>query len=152
MEIDIYADIEELNKVFKNLPSVMRKKVYIKSLKAGGKVVKEKASENVRSITSNEATGTLAKNLAVYQLKKWQDWFRVGVRVKKKAVNKMKKDGDGNPVRVGLYASVLEYGKKGQPPRPWLRSAVREEKDNALRAVAKEMKDSMDSAIKDAKK
>lgn len=110
--------IEQLNRVFSGLPRAMQNKAYYQALFAAGGLVRDAASENVRSITSSEATGYLAKNLRVYRLRKRTrtGFFRIGVMVRRKAVNSRKKDGEGNPVRVGLYGSVLEYGKKGQPP------------------------------------
>lgn len=152
MEIDVFTDIKNLEKVFRELPRAMQRKAYSRSLRAGASIVRDAAKENVKAITSNEATGTLANNLSVYNLKKYRGWYRVGVRVKKGAVNKKKKDGQGNPVRVGLYGAVLEYGKKGQTPKSWIRKAIRENKDNSLNAISAEMKKRMNEAIEDAKK
>lgn len=146
------SGIEQLYKVFNNLPRAMQNKVYRSSLVAGAIVVRESAKRNVQSIVSNEATGALSKNLRVYQLKKRRGLYRVAVRVRKGAVNRRKKDGQGNPVRIGLYASVLEYGKKGQPPRSWLRKAIREERVQAIYKITTEMRTRMIDALNDAKK
>lgn len=142
--------LTEVEKVFFNLPTATAKKAYVPALKAGGRVIRKRASNNVKSIVSNAATGTLSRGLAVYKLKNLNGNFRVGVKVRKGLVNKLK-IVKGEPVRVGLYGSVLEYGKQGQPPRSWLRKAAREGKDEAMQAVAAEMSKRMPEVIKDAK-
>lgn len=147
----VFQGIQQLSKVFSNLPRSMQTKAYRRSLVAGAVVVRESAKRNVKSIVSSEATGELAKNLRVYPLKKRQGLYRVAVRVRKKAVNKKKRDGSGNPVRIGLYGSVLEYGKKGQAPRSWLRKAIREERSAAIYKVAGEMRKRMLESLNDAK-
>lgn len=143
--------VEQLNKVFANLPRSMQNKAYYQALLAGGGLVRDAAQKNVQAVVSSEATGTLAKNLRVYRLKKKRGWYRVAVRVRKGAVNTKRKDKDGNPVRVGLYGSVLEYGKKGQAPRSWLRKAIREERSAALYRISGDMQKRMTEALNDAR-
>lgn len=143
--------VEELNKVFSNLPRSMQNKAYYRALLAGAGVVRDSAQKNVQSVVSNEATGALAKNLRVYRLKKRRGLYRVAVRVRKGAVNAKKRDGQGNPVRIGLYGSVLEYGKKGQAPRSWIRKAIREERTAAVYRIASDMQKRMLEALNDAK-
>lgn len=142
--------LTEVERVFFNLPKSTAKKAYVPALKAGGRVIRKRAANNIKSIVSNSATHTLEKGLAVYKLKNVGGNYRVGVQVRRKLVNKLK-IVKGEPVRVGLYASVLEYGKQGQPPRSWIRKAAREGKDEALQAVAAEMDKLMPEVIKDAK-
>lgn len=146
------SGLEDLNKTFLKLPRSMRTKVHYRSLMAGAGQVRDAASENVTKVVSDEASGVLAKNIRVYRLKKKRGWYRVAVRVRKGAVNKRKKDGQGNYVRVGLYGSVLEYGKKNQPPRSWIRRAIREEKTSAISRIRGEMRKRIPEAIEDAKR
>jgi hypothetical protein len=134
------------------LPSKMRSLIYSKALLAGGAVVRDKASINVKSVVSSEASGVLAKNLRVYRLKKKRGWYRAGVMVRRGAVNKRKRDGNGKPVRVGLYGSVLEYGKKNQPPRAWLRPAYASERGKAESRVRQVFTNNLLSALESAKK
>lgn len=151
MEIAVnFQNQEELYKLLKNLPGSMTRKVLRKALKEGGKVVKDMASENVKAVTSGESTGVLANGLAVYNLRKYRGNLRVGVQVKRGLVNQ-KKIIKGQPVRVGLYASVLEYGKANQPPRSWIRKAAREGADPALLKISAETAKGLNDAIRDAK-
>lgn len=144
--------LKELEKALSSLPRYMRTKVHYRSLMAGAGQVRNAASENVRKVTSSEASGVLAKNIRVYRLKKKRGWYRVAIRVRKGAVNKRKKDGEGRPVRVGLYGSVLEYGKKNQAPRSWIRKAIREEKTDAISRIKGEMRRRIPEAVEDAKR
>lgn len=151
VEYDIKG-LRELNKVFAQIPRGMQSKVYYRALFSGAGVVRDKAKENLESMVSSEASGTGAKNLRVYRLRKRRGLFRVAVRVRKGAVNRKKKDKDGNPVRVGLYLSVLEYGKKGQTPRPYLRTAIKSERAQSILLIAESMKKYMIEGIDEAKK
>lgn len=144
--------LKELEAALQALPRVMRTKVHYNSLMAGAGVVRDAASENISRVTSDEASGVLAKNIRVYRLKKKRGWYRVAVRVRKGAVNARKRDGEGKPVRVGLYGSVLEYGKKNQAPRSWIRKAIKEEKGVATARVISEMRKRIPQAVEDAKR
>lgn len=145
------AGIKEVKRLFSNLPKSSAKKAYKKSLRAGGTVIRKLAANKVKSIVSNEATHTLERGLAVYNLKPRNGNFRVAVQVKRGLVN-TKKIVNGEPVRVGLYASVLEYGKKGQPAKSWLRSAAREGTSAALAAVELAFYSVLQQTVDDARK
>lgn len=144
--------VDDLDKVFLNLPRAMQNKAYYQALFSGAGIVRDKAAKNVKSIVSSEATGALSKNIRVNRLKKRRGLYRVTVWVRKGAVNTKKKDKNGKPVRIGLYGSVLEYGKKGQPPRSWLRKAIREEKVQAIISIAKKMNENILNSVNEAKK
>jgi hypothetical protein len=64
----------------------------------------------------------------------------------------MKTDKNG-PVRVGMYLAVLEYGsvKLNRRPRPWIRPAIRSEKNAALDKISKEFSRRLDFAVKRAR-
>lgn len=142
----------DLDKVFTNLPRSLQRKAYRQALRAGASVVRDAAEANLKSITTEGyATGYAAKQLRVYNLRKVNGNFRVAVQVRRGAVN-VKKLVNGEPVRVGLYVSVLEYGKENQPPRSWIRKAIREEKAQAIDALTRSMSEGMLEAIEDAKK
>lgn len=140
---------KEVEKVLLNLPKAHAKIAYIPALKAGGKVIRKLASQKVKSSVSNEATGTLAKSLAVYKFKTVQGVYRVGVMVRRGAVNKIK-IVKGNPVRVGLYGSVLEYREGGR--FAWLRPAAREGTNAAFQAVLTEFGKRLNDSIQEAKR
>lgn len=151
MEISAEVKMEKLFKTFSKLPASIQKKALKRALSKGAGVVKKAAIANVKSIVSSEATGTLAKSIQIASMKKYNGRLRYAVRIKPKAVNQLKKDKDGKPVRVGLYGAVLEYGKENQPPRSWLRKAARENTNQALQAISSEARSRMEDAIKDAK-
>lgn len=149
------VNFEQLNKVFTNLPRSMQRKVYTKALRAGAAPVRDAASANIASV-SKPYTGLLSRKgtVRIYSLKKYRGNFRVGVQVRRGLLNTKIKDKDGNPIRVGLYASVLEYGsqKLNRAPRSWARKAIRENKDQAISNVAEEVSKRLIEALADAKR
>lgn len=143
--------IRELELTFSNLPLASRK-LYMTSLRAGGRVVRRNAEANLKAVaTAGYATGTAEKNIRVYSLRKYKGNYRVGVQIRRGSVNR-KKIVNGKPVRIGLYASVLEYGKKNQPPRSWIRKAIRESGNEVYVEVAREFKIGLVQAIQEAKR
>lgn len=85
---------------------------------------------------SKNSTGELKKSIYQRKAKKNNKTGDVkgaiafkGTRYKNK--NKTKESA----VRNGLIAGVLEYGKKGQPPRPFLRIAAAESEQEVTNAI-----------------
>lgn len=144
--------IEDIAKVFNELPRSMQRRAYYRALMSGAGVVRDAAVRNLKAMPMNESTGSLAKNIRVYRKKRRRGLYGVAVRVRRGALNRRKKDGDGNPVRIGLYGSVLEYGKKNQPPRSWIRKAIREERSQAIDKLSSGMRKHMLESLDDAKK
>lgn len=142
--------IRELELTFNNIPRQSRR-VYMTALRAGGTVVRKNAEKNLKAVaTAGYATGTAEKNIRVYSLRKYRGNYRVGVQIRRGAVNR-KKIVNGSPVRIGLYASVLEYGKKNQPPRSWIRKAIRESNHDVYVEVAREFRIGMVQAIQNSR-
>jgi len=92
-----------------------------KVLEAGGKVVKEKVKSNLQSIIGtnikdeSRSTGELVSALGVSPAlidKNGNSNVKVGF-------SEPRSDGKSN----SMIASVLEYGKSGQPPKPFLKPA-----------------------------
>lgn len=153
MEAQVNIDgVDKLMKTMGNVPKATRKKASRQALREGATVIKDMATENVQAIAnSGYATGALEKNLRVYSLKQLRGNLRVAVMVRRGAFN-IKKLIKGAPVRIGLYASVLEYGKKGQPPRSWIRKAAREGASKAYAVVLKGISKRIDAILLEAKK
>lgn len=152
MQFDVGIDgIQQLDKVFRNLPKTTQRKAIMPSLRAGAVVIRNLATENIKSVTKGDGTKVLEKSLTVYNYRKYKGNFRVGIQVKRKLVN-TKKIVNGQPVRVGMYAAVLEYGKDGQAPRTWARKAIREGQPQAVSALTKELSARMIDALNEAKK
>lgn len=145
----------ELKRVFKNLPRSSARKIYMKSLREGAKLVELAAENNLKSV-SDPFTGLAHRksSITVYNLKKYKGNYRVSIQVKRGLVNTAKKDKNGQPVRVGLYLAVLEYGsqKLNRSPKSWIRKAIRENKDPAVKALLVEFNRRLPEAIEDAKR
>lgn len=146
--------VQNIDKVFNNLPRSMQRKAYMQALRAGAAPVRDSASNNIRSVLQ-PFTGLSARRgtIRIYNLRKYKGSFRVAVQVRRGLVNTRKTDGQGKPVRVGLYLAVAEYGstKLNRAPRSWIRKAIREQKSNAISNVTKEMNKRIVEAVEDAK-
>jgi HK97 gp10 family phage protein len=90
-------------------------------LKAGGEVVEVKVKSNLQSVIGNgtkeesRSTGELVSALGISSARQDRDGnFNVKV-----GFSEPRKEGKSN----AMVASVLEYGKHGQPPKPFLKPA-----------------------------
>jgi HK97 gp10 family phage protein len=102
-------------------------------LKAGGEVVLEKVKTNLNSVIGrgteypSRSTGQLAQSLGLSPAK--QD----------KGGNHNVKVGFSEPRRDGVsnakIANIIEYGKSGQPPKPFLKPASRAVKKQCIEAM-----------------
>lgn len=146
--------LDDLVKTFARLPAAMQRKAYRRALRAGAKPVKEAAEQNLRQ-ASSPFTGISRKRgaIGIYNLRKFRGNFRVAVQVKRGLVNPAKKGEDGGPVRVGMYLAVLEYGsqKLNRAPRPWIRSALREQSAQAVSAITKDLSIGLQDALAEAR-
>ena len=147
------SGLRETEEALRKLPQKYRTVAGQSALIAGARIIQKAAASNVKAIVgaSKVATGTLANGIRVYRMKKKRGMLRVGVMVQKGLVNK-KKIVKGEPVRVGLYASVLEYGKANQPPRSWLRKASENNESAVFSAVKGVLTERLAEAIEKAKK
>ncbi len=90
-------------------------------LKAGGEVVEAKVKSNLQSVIGNgtkedsRSTGELVSALGVSSARQDRDGnFNVKV-----GFSEPRRDDKSN----AMVAGVLEYGKHGQPPKPFLKPA-----------------------------
>lgn len=150
MQNSVEIDITQVMKTFSKLPRTTRNKALRPALRAGATVIKDQAVLNLKRVVRNRSTGIGARSITVYNLRQSQGRLRVAVAVKRGAVNKYK-IVNGKPVRVGLYLSVLDYGKHDQPPTGWMRGAARQKESAALNAIASEAAKRLDSALQAAK-
>ena len=92
-----------------------------KVLEAGGEVVLDKVKANLQSAIGKEtkhpsrSTGQLISALGISPAKQDRDG-NYNVKV---GFSEPRKDGGSN----AKIANILEYGKHGQPPRPFLKPA-----------------------------
>ena len=110
-------------------------------LEAGGEVVLGKVKENLRSVIgrdtkdASESTGELASSLGLSPTK--QD--REGNFNVKVGFSEPRSDGGSN----AKIANIFEYGKQGQPPKPFLKPA----KSASRKACITAMTDKLDEEI-----
>ena len=102
-------------------------------LKAGGEVVAEKVKSNLQRVIGNatkeesRSTGELVSALGVSSAKQDRDGnFNVKV-----GFSEPRPDGKSN----AMIAGVLEYGKSGQPPKPFLKPAKSASKTACISAM-----------------
>jgi HK97 gp10 family phage protein len=91
-------------------------------LEAGGEVVLSKVQSNLSAAIGHNtkeesrSTGELARSLGLSPAKQKRDGSGWDVKV---GFSEPRKDGGSN----AKIANILEYGKHGQPPRPFLKPA-----------------------------
>ena len=112
-----------------------------KALAAGGKVVLDKMASNLRAAigsstkTKSRSTGKLAASLGLSPAKLDRDGnldVKVGFS-----------EGRGN-VSNAMLANVLEYGKHGQPPKPFLKRAKSSSRKPCIEAMQTVLKEELD--------
>uniref|UniRef100_UPI00390472E5 HK97-gp10 family putative phage morphogenesis protein n=1 Tax=Gudongella sp. SC589 TaxID=3385990 RepID=UPI00390472E5 len=110
-------------------------------LEAGGEVVLDKVKANLKGVIGNEtkeksrSTGELVSSLGLSPTKLDKNGnFNIKV-----GFNEPRGDGDSN----AKIANILEYGKSGQPPKPFLKPA----KSASRKACIETMKSELDKEI-----
>lgn len=100
-------------------------------LEVGGEVVLNQVRSNLSAVLSGESSGQLesALGLSPAKLDKNGD-FNVKV-----GFDEYRKDGSAN----AMVANILEYGRHGQPPRPFLKPAKSASKSAAIEAMKKKL-------------
>ena len=104
-----------------------------KVLKAGGEVVEAKMKSNLQAVIGSgtkeesRSTGELVSALGVSSARQDKDGnFNVKV-----GFSEPRSDGKSN----AMIAGVLEYGKSGQPPKPFLKPAKSASKSACVDAM-----------------
>ena len=106
-----------------------------KLLETGGRVVLAKAKENLSAVVGTDtkypsrSTGELARSLGLTKVRLGSD----GNHNIKVGFAPDRSDGKSN----AMIAGVLEYGKRGQPARPFMKPAERQSKDDAAAEMAR---------------
>ena len=115
-----------------------------KVLEAGGEVVLNKVKGNLSAAVGR---GTKVKSRSTGELVS-----SIGV-----SPAKQKRDGSGWDVKVGFaeprsgggsnakIANILEYGKHGQPPKPFLKPARSQSRNAAIEAMKSKFQEEVDS-------
>ena len=112
-------------------------------LEAGGEVVEAKVKSNLQAIIGKDtkeesrSTGELIKALGVSSAKQDNKGdFNVKV-----GFDEPRSDAKSN----AMIASVLEYGKIGQPPKPFLKPAISSSRKTCLEAMKQKLEKEVES-------
>lgn len=112
-----------------------------KALEAGGEVVLEKVKENLSSVIGSgtkydsRSTGELEQSLGLTSVKQDRD----GNHNIKIGFSEPRSDGGSN----AKIANIIEYGKYGQPARPFLKPA----KSSSRRACISAMQETLEREV-----
>ena len=113
-----------------------------KVLEAGGEIVEAKVKSNLQAVIGHgtkgesRSTGELLSALGISSAKQDKDGnFNVKV-----GFSEPRPDGKSNAMAAG----VLEYGKHGQPPRPFLKPAKSQSKNAAIEAMKAKLESEVD--------
>ncbi len=114
-----------------------------KVLEAGGEVVLTKVKSNLQSVVGNNtkiesrSTGQLVSALGVTPAKQDKEGnFNVKV-----GFDEPRNDGGSN----AKIANILEYGKSGQPPKPFLKPAKTQSKKSCIDAMKNKLESEIES-------
>ena len=108
-----------------------------KVLKEGGEVVSAKVKSNLQAVIGKEtkynsrSTGELIEALGVTPA----GVDRNGYYDVKVGFDEPRKDGESN----AKIANILEYGKSGQPPKPFLKPAKTASRNACIEAMKKKL-------------
>ncbi len=113
-----------------------------KVLEAGGEVVEAKVMSNLQAVIGSgtkeesRSTGELALALGTTSAKQDKDGnFNIKV-----GFAEPRSDGKSN----AMIAGVLEYGKSGQPPKPFLKPAKSQSKNACIDAMKYKLESEME--------
>ena len=130
VDIKLPTDLEErLSRLAEKTDEIIPK-----VLEAGGEVVLSKVRSNLSSIVGqgtkeeSRSTGELERSLGLSPAKQKRDGSGWDVKV---GFAEPRSDG-GNNAKI---ANILEYGKHGQAPKPFLKSAKSSSKSAAVSAM-----------------
>ena len=107
-------------------------------LEAGGEVVLAKVKSNLEGSLSGESSGELVSSLGLS-----------GVRIDRNGNSNIKigfseprKDGSSN----AMVANIIEYGKHGQPAKPFLKPAKSSSKKQCIEVMTKKLEEEINKA------
>ena len=113
-----------------------------KVLQAGGKVVLDKVRDNLESVIGSDtkrksrSTGELLSSLGLSPVlvnRNGNHDFKIGFA-------EPRSDGESN----AKIANILEYGKSGQPPKPFLQPARSASKKECMRVMEEALKEEIE--------
>lgn len=132
-----YTLPEDLLKKLSSLGSKMDE-ISVIVLEAGGEVVLDKVKTNLEGVLSGDSTGELVSSLGLSSVRVGKD----GNSNIKVGFSEPRKDGKSN----AMIANIIEYGKHGQPARPFLKPAKSASKKNCIDAMTKKLEEEIKKA------
>ena len=112
-------------------------------LEAGGAVSLEKVKANLQAVIGSgtkepsESTGELLSSLGLSKVRQDKDG-NLNIKV---GFSEPRSDGKSN----AMIASVLEYGKSGQPPKPFLQPAKTASRKPCIEAMKAKLESELES-------
>ena len=107
-------------------------------LQVGGEVVLDKVKSNLEGVLSGESTGELASSLGLSKVLVGKDG-NANIKV---GFAEPRKDGKSN----AMIANIIEYGKAGQPAKPFLKPAKISSKKPCIDAMTKKLEEEIKKA------
>lgn len=126
---------EDLLKKLSKLGSKMDE-VSEKALEAGGGIVLGKVKSNLQGVLSGNSTGELLGSLGLSKVLLGRD----GNHNIKVGFAEPRSDGKSN----AMIANIIEYGKHGQPAKPFLKSAKKQSKKACIEAMTQKLEEEID--------
>jgi HK97 gp10 family phage protein len=107
-------------------------------LKSGGEVMLKCVKSNLTASLSGKSTGQLAASLGVSGAR----LDRNGNHNVKIGFAESRSDGKSN----AMLANIIEYGKHGQPPRPFLKPAKSAAKSEVIAVMTQKLEEEINGA------
>lgn len=117
---------DELDKALAKLDNRVQKRISLKALRAGAKIIAKQAKDNVPV-----NTGNLRKSIGTFAAKR-KAFFKevlIGTRSGKKRKND------------GFYGRFVELGTSKKRPQPFLRPAVKDKSGEAIKKLGEVLAD-----------
>ena len=105
-------------------------------LESGGAVVLGKVKSNLQGVLSGDSTGELSSSLGLSKVL----LDRNGNHNIKVGFAEPRSDGKSN----AMIANIIEYGKSGQPAKPFLKPAKSQSKKACIDAMTQKLEEEID--------
>lgn len=102
-------------------------------LETGGEIVLDKVRNNLQGVLSGESTGELLGSLGLSKVLLGRD----GNHNIKVGFAEPRSDGKSN----AMIANIIEYGKHGQPAKPFLKPAKSQSKKACIDAMTQKLEE-----------
>ncbi len=120
--------LKKLSRVGNNMD-----KIADSALKAGGEVVLKRTKTNLESMVKGPSTGQLVNALGLSPVLLDRDG-NYNIKV---GFDEYRADGSAN----AMVANIIEYGKHGQPAKPFLKNAKASSKKECEETMAKKIEE-----------